>query len=59
MPLNLADLEAAIRKAFDVTFLEIKDQSSGCGESYSVIIVSEKTFTPAQYEAHLAKGTTS
>ena len=41
MPINTADLEAAIRKAIDVTHVEIEDQSSGCGESYAVLIVSE------------------
>jgi len=86
MPINLLDLEAAIRNAVPVAHLEIEDQSSGCGENYAIILVSEafegkatlarhrfvnellkaeisqmhafsqKTFTPKQYEAHLAKG---
>ncbi|PFH49304.1 hypothetical protein AMATHDRAFT_63437 [Amanita thiersii Skay4041] len=85
MPLNPADIEAALRKSIPVTHLEIEDQSSGCGESYAVLIVSEafagkntltrhrmvndmlkneiaqlhafsqKSFTPEQYQAHLAK----
>ncbi|RDB19629.1 putative bolA-like protein C8C9.11 [Hypsizygus marmoreus] len=85
MPVNTNDLEAAIRNAFPVDHLEITDQSSGCGESYSIVLVSEafeglstlkkhrlinellkaeiaqmhafsqKTFTPIQYQAHLAK----
>ncbi|KAH0579810.1 hypothetical protein J132_05708 [Termitomyces sp. J132] len=41
MPVNTADLEASIRKAFPVRYLEIQDQSSGCGENYAVTIVSE------------------
>ncbi|KIL58287.1 hypothetical protein M378DRAFT_170812 [Amanita muscaria Koide BX008] len=84
MPVNSADLEAAIRKAIAVSHIEVEDQSSGCGESYAVVIVSEtfrgkstlarhrmvndllrneiaqlhafsqKTFTPEQYQSHLA-----
>jgi len=86
MPVQIAELEQAIRDAFPVSHLEIEDQSSGCGESYSVLLVSDafekkttlarhrlinealktqisemhafsqKTFTPKQYEAYLAKG---
>lgn len=41
MPVQLADLEKAIRDAFPVSYLQIEDQSSGCGESYSVLLVSE------------------
>ncbi|KAL4257617.1 BolA/IbaG family protein [Pleurotus pulmonarius] len=78
-------LEETIRGAIPVTHLEIEDQSSGCGENYAIILVSEafegkstlarhrwvndllkkeiaqmhafsqKTFTPKQYEAYLAK----
>ncbi|KAF8064165.1 bola protein [Lyophyllum atratum] len=85
MPVDTADLELAIRNAFPVAHLEIEDQSSGCGENYAIVLVSEafeglstlkkhrlinellkaqiaqmhafsqKTFTPAQYEAYLAK----
>ncbi|GLB44651.1 putative BolA IbaG family protein [Lyophyllum shimeji] len=87
MPLSIDDLERAIRNACPVTHLEITDQSSGCGESYAIVLVSEafeglstlkrhrmvndllkaeiaqmhafsqKTFTPAQYQAYLAKET--
>ncbi|KAJ4481046.1 bola protein, partial [Lentinula aciculospora] len=39
--INLADLEAAIRNALPVSHLEIKDQSSGCGESYAIVLVSD------------------
>ncbi|KAJ3743025.1 hypothetical protein DFH05DRAFT_1499018 [Lentinula detonsa] len=39
--INLADLEAAIRNALPVSHLEIQDQSSGCGESYAIVLVSE------------------
>ncbi|CAL1697883.1 unnamed protein product [Somion occarium] len=41
MPVSLSDLEAAIRNAIPVAHLEIDDQSSGCGENYAVLIVSE------------------
>jgi len=34
------DFENAIRVAFPVIHLEIEDTSSGCGENYSVFIVS-------------------
>ncbi|KAF9499316.1 bola-like protein [Pleurotus eryngii] len=80
-------LEAIIRGAIPVAHLEIEDQSSGCGENYAIILVSEafegkstlarhrwvndllkkeiaqmhafsqKTFTPKQFEAYLAKDT--
>ena len=40
MGIILKDLEAAVRDAFPITHLEIEDTSSGCGESYSVFIVS-------------------
>ncbi|KIJ60472.1 hypothetical protein HYDPIDRAFT_98755 [Hydnomerulius pinastri MD-312] len=86
MPIQIADLELAVRNAFPVTHLEIEDQSSGCGESYAIFLVSEvfegkttlarhrlinetlkeqiaqmhafsqKTLTPKQYNAQLAKG---
>ncbi|KAF9074500.1 bola protein [Rhodocollybia butyracea] len=39
--IDLVDLEAAIRAALPVSHLEIEDQSSGCGESYAIILVSE------------------
>ncbi|KAF9499320.1 bola-like protein [Pleurotus eryngii] len=80
-------LEDIIRGAIPVVHLEIEDQSSGCGENYAIILVSEafegkstlarhrwvndllkkeiaqmhafsqKTFTPKQFEAYLAKDT--
>ncbi|KAG1744371.1 bola protein [Suillus lakei] len=85
MPVTVEDLERAIRAAFPVSHLDIEDQSSGCGSSYAIFLVSEvfegkntlarhrlinqalkqeisqlhafsqKSFTPAQYAAHLAK----
>jgi len=45
MPVNLVDLEAAIRNAIPVAYLEIEDQSSGCGENYAIILVSEVCLT--------------
>jgi len=41
MPVQLAELEQAIRDAFPVSHLQIEDQSSGCGECYAVLLVSE------------------
>lgn len=41
MPVSMPDLEEALRKALPISHLEIIDQSSGCGESYAVLIVSE------------------
>ncbi len=41
MPINLEVLELAIRNALPITYLNIEDQSSGCGENYSIVIVSE------------------
>ncbi|KAJ7634086.1 bola protein [Mycena polygramma] len=102
MPIDTANLEAAIRRSLNCAHIEIEDQSSGCGESYAIVLVSDdfegkstlvrhrwsalpslslqtcihdatavnqllkdeisqmhafsqKTFTPKQYEAHLAK----
>lgn len=44
MGIIVKDLEAAIRNAFPIIHLEIEDTSSGCGESYSVFIVSSVSF---------------
>ncbi|KAG8729565.1 hypothetical protein FRC12_020884, partial [Ceratobasidium sp. 428] len=41
MPLSAAALEKSLRDAFNPTHLEIQDTSNGCGENYSVIIVSQ------------------
>ncbi len=41
MTVTLEELEAAIRAAIDVTHIEVVDNSSGCGEKYSVLIVSK------------------
>ena len=40
MAIDTTQLEAAIRNAIPVAHLEIEDQSSGCGESYAIILVS-------------------
>ena len=53
MPVSLQDLEQALRDALPITHLEIIDQSSGCGESYAVLIVSEVSHDvqrPSQYD---------
>lgn len=41
MPVTVEDLERAIRAAFPVSHLDIEDQSSGCGSSYAILLVSE------------------
>jgi len=41
MPIDITALEKAIKRAIPVTHLEIQDQSSGCGESYAIVLVSE------------------
>ncbi|KAJ7066692.1 bola protein [Mycena amicta] len=41
MPIDVAQLEAAIRKALNCIHIEIHDTSSGCGESYAIVLVSE------------------
>ncbi|KAA1475723.1 bola-like protein [Dentipellis sp. KUC8613] len=41
MPVTPRELEEAIRAGIVVHHLEIIDESSGCGDKYSVLIVSE------------------
>ncbi|KAJ7115881.1 bola protein [Mycena epipterygia] len=41
MPIDTANLEAAIRKSLNCSHLEIQDQSSGCGENYAILLVSD------------------
>lgn len=41
MPIDIIALEKAIKRAIVVTHLEIKDQSSGCGDSYAIVLVAE------------------
>ncbi|KAJ8583432.1 bola-like protein [Rhizopogon salebrosus TDB-379] len=41
MPVTVEDLDRAVRAAFPVSHLEIEDQSSGCGSSYAILLVSE------------------
>ncbi|KIM37930.1 hypothetical protein M413DRAFT_448191 [Hebeloma cylindrosporum] len=41
MPIDTIALEKAIKRAIPVTHLEIEDQSSGCGENYAIVLVSE------------------
>ncbi|KAH8806605.1 bola protein [Flagelloscypha sp. PMI_526] len=42
MGIDTKALEDAIRNAVEgISHLEIEDQSSGCGENYAVLIVSE------------------
>lgn len=39
--ITVAKLEKAIHSKFVVHHLEVEDVSSGCGESYSIILVSD------------------
>lgn len=41
MPVQPQVLENLIREAIPVSHLEIHDQSNGCGENYSIVVVSE------------------
>lgn len=41
MTVTAKELEAAIRAAIEVTHVEVEDNSGGCGEKYSVLIVSK------------------
>ncbi|KAI0027525.1 bola-like protein [Vararia minispora EC-137] len=41
MPVLASDIENVIRTNLPVTHLEVVDESSGCGENYRVLIVSE------------------
>jgi hypothetical protein len=41
MPVSLEEVEEVLRKALPVSHLEIHDQSSGCGENYAILVVSE------------------
>jgi hypothetical protein len=41
MPIGVKVLEEVIRRTFPVAHLELHDESSGCGERYSIILVSE------------------
>ena len=41
MTVTQEELEAAIRAEIPVTHVEVEDNSGGCGEKYSVLIVSE------------------
>lgn len=41
MPVSVTELEETLRNALPVAHLEIHDQSSGCGENYAILVVSE------------------
>jgi len=41
MPVSLEELEGTLRNALPINHLEIHDQSSGCGENYAILVVSE------------------
>ena len=44
MPVLADEIEQTLRASIPITHLEIIDQSSGCGESYAVFVVSEVSF---------------
>ena len=48
MPVTAEALDAKLRAALPVAHLEIVDESSGCGENYNVLIVSEVRATHIQ-----------
>lgn len=50
-----SELESAVRAAIPVQHLEIIDQSSGCGENYAILVVSE--VSSLQVVKHGAEGT--
>jgi len=54
MGLLVKDLEIAIRSAFPIIHLEIEDTFSGCGENYSVFIVS--SVSPPKNPHEMATG---
>jgi stress-induced morphogen len=41
MTVTPEEIEAAIREKIQVTHVEVEDNSGGCGEKYSVLIVSK------------------
>ncbi|KAI9459864.1 bola protein [Lactarius psammicola] len=41
MPFTPDELKEAIRAAIQVTHVEVEDTSSGCGENFSVLVVSK------------------
>jgi stress-induced morphogen len=46
MPITREELEAVIRAAIPVTKVNVEDNSGGCGEKYSVLIVSKVPSNP-------------
>lgn len=41
MPVTREELEATIRAKIQVIHVEVEDNSGGCGEKFSVLIVSK------------------
>lgn len=41
MPVTREELEATIRAKIQVMHVEVEDNSSGCGEKFTVLIVSK------------------
>lgn len=41
MPSSAEAIETTLREAISVSHLEVRDDSSGCGEKFAVLIVSE------------------
>jgi len=44
MTISTVALEKAVKRAIPVTHLGIENQSSGCGENYAIVLVSEASF---------------
>ena len=41
MPVLPEEITQVLNDALPITHLEIQDQSSGCGENYAILVVSE------------------
>lgn len=50
MPVSLETLETNLRNAIPILHLEIIDQSSGCGENYAILVVSEVKSIKSPYQ---------
>jgi len=52
MPVTIAALEDTLRSSLTISHLVIEDTSSGCGENYSVVIVSDDFEGKTTLERH-------
>jgi len=53
MPVSPGAIEEALKKALRINHLSVTDTSSGCGESYEVLIVSDDFEGKKTLERHL------